>query len=77
MFPLTVLTTSSSLIPHLFSIRLLDFLSSRVLLFIFRLTGIEEDLLDLAHSLGSQQMLVEQLELELEDEQEGVRKGQR
>ncbi|XP_037552193.1 tyrosine-protein kinase Fes/Fps isoform X2 [Nematolebias whitei] len=42
-----------------------------------KLTGIEEDLLDLAHSLGSQQMLVEQLELELEDEQEGVRKGQR
>ncbi|XP_017296972.1 tyrosine-protein kinase Fes/Fps isoform X2 [Kryptolebias marmoratus] len=42
-----------------------------------KLTAIEEELLDLARSLGSQQTSVEQLELELEDEQEGVRKGQR
>lgn len=42
-----------------------------------RLTAVEEELLDLARTLGSQQTSVEQLELELEAEQEGVKKGQR
>ncbi|XP_076583428.1 tyrosine-protein kinase Fes/Fps isoform X1 [Chaetodon auriga] len=42
-----------------------------------KLTAVEEELLDLARTLGSQQTSVEQLELELEDEQEGVKKGQR
>ncbi|XP_041846405.1 tyrosine-protein kinase Fes/Fps isoform X2 [Melanotaenia boesemani] len=42
-----------------------------------RLTAIEEELLNLARSLGSQQTSVEQLELELEEEKEGVKKGQR
>ncbi|KAI3377859.1 hypothetical protein L3Q82_008994, partial [Scortum barcoo] len=42
-----------------------------------KLTALEEELLDLARTLGSQQTSVEQLELELEAEQEGVRKGQR
>ncbi|XP_035761224.1 tyrosine-protein kinase Fes/Fps [Neolamprologus brichardi] len=42
-----------------------------------KLTTIEEELLDLARSLGSQQTSVEQLELELGEEQEGVKKGQR
>ncbi|XP_073319877.1 tyrosine-protein kinase Fes/Fps [Pagrus major] len=42
-----------------------------------KLTAVEEELLDLARTLGSQQTSVEQLELELEEEQEGVKKGQR
>lgn len=42
-----------------------------------KLTAIEEELLNLARSLGSQQTSVEQLELELEKEQEGDKKGQR
>ncbi|XP_072236573.1 tyrosine-protein kinase Fes/Fps [Leuresthes tenuis] len=42
-----------------------------------KLTAVEEELLDLARSLGSQQTSVEQLELELDEEQEGVKKGQR
>ncbi|XP_069549694.1 tyrosine-protein kinase Fes/Fps [Brachyistius frenatus] len=42
-----------------------------------KLTAIEEKLLDLARTLGSQQTSVEQLELELEEEQKGVKKGQR
>ncbi|XP_028258188.1 tyrosine-protein kinase Fes/Fps [Parambassis ranga] len=42
-----------------------------------KLTAIEEELLDLARALGSQQTSVEQLELELEEEQERVKKGQR
>ncbi|KAM4596932.1 tyrosine-protein kinase Fes/Fps [Fundulus diaphanus] len=42
-----------------------------------KLTAVEEELLDLARSLGSQQTSVEQLELELEKEQEGDKKGQR
>lgn len=42
-----------------------------------RLTAVEEELLDLARTLGSQQTSVEHLELELEAEQEGVKKGQR
>uniref|UniRef100_A0A671UUU0 Tyrosine-protein kinase n=1 Tax=Sparus aurata TaxID=8175 RepID=A0A671UUU0_SPAAU len=42
-----------------------------------KLTAVEEELLDLARTLGSQQTSVEQLELELEAEQEGVKKGQR
>ncbi|XP_015229343.1 PREDICTED: tyrosine-protein kinase Fes/Fps isoform X2 [Cyprinodon variegatus] len=42
-----------------------------------KLTAIEEELLNLARSLGSQQTSVEQLELELEKEQEGNKKGQR
>ncbi|KAM7406189.1 hypothetical protein PAMP_000582 [Pampus punctatissimus] len=42
-----------------------------------RLTTVEEELLDLARTLGSQQTSVEQLELELEAERKGVRKGQR
>lgn len=37
----------------------------------------EEELLDLAQTMGSQQTSLEQLELELEAEQEGVKKGQR
>ncbi|XP_044059106.1 tyrosine-protein kinase Fes/Fps isoform X2 [Siniperca chuatsi] len=42
-----------------------------------KLTTVEEDLLDLAQTMGSQQTSVEQLELELEAEEEGVKKGQR
>ncbi|CAK6954906.1 tyrosine-protein kinase Fes/Fps [Scomber scombrus] len=42
-----------------------------------KLTGVEEELLGLARTLGSQQTSVEQLELELEDERDGIRKGQR
>lgn len=42
-----------------------------------RLTAIEEELLELSRTLGSQQSAVEQLELELEEEQGGVKKGQR
>ncbi|XP_030582288.1 tyrosine-protein kinase Fes/Fps isoform X2 [Archocentrus centrarchus] len=42
-----------------------------------KLTAIEEELLDLARTLGSQQTSVEQLELELGEEQDGVKKGQR
>ncbi|KAF0043248.1 hypothetical protein F2P81_004585 [Scophthalmus maximus] len=42
-----------------------------------RLTAVEEELLDLARTLASQQAAVEQLELELEAEQDGVKKGQR
>lgn len=42
-----------------------------------KLTAIEEQLLSLAETLGSQQTSADQLELELEKEQEGVRKGQR
>lgn len=42
-----------------------------------RLTAVEEELLDLARTLGSQQSSVEQLEFDLEAEQEGVKKGQR
>ncbi|XP_029282113.1 tyrosine-protein kinase Fes/Fps isoform X3 [Cottoperca gobio] len=41
-----------------------------------KLTAIEEELLDLARTLGSQQTSVEQLELELDAEREGVKKGQ-
>ncbi|KAM9861075.1 tyrosine-protein kinase Fes/Fps [Aulostomus maculatus] len=42
-----------------------------------KLTAVEEELLELAGTLGSQQVSVEQLELELEAEKEGVKKGQR
>ncbi|KAM6943509.1 tyrosine-protein kinase Fes/Fps [Xenentodon cancila] len=42
-----------------------------------KLTQVEEILLDLARTLGSQQTSVEQLELELDEEQGGVKKGQR
>nr|XP_046241599.1 tyrosine-protein kinase Fes/Fps [Scatophagus argus] len=42
-----------------------------------KLTATEEELLNLARTLGSQQTSLEQLELELEAEQEGIRKGQR
>lgn len=42
-----------------------------------RLTSLEEELMDLARTMGSQQTSLEQLELELEAEQEGVKKGQR
>uniref|UniRef100_A0A672HNW4 Tyrosine-protein kinase n=1 Tax=Salarias fasciatus TaxID=181472 RepID=A0A672HNW4_SALFA len=42
-----------------------------------RLTAVEEELLGLARTLGSQQASADQLEQELEEEQEGVRKGQR
>ncbi|XP_051236423.1 tyrosine-protein kinase Fes/Fps [Dicentrarchus labrax] len=42
-----------------------------------KLTAVEEELLDLARTMSSQQTSVEQLELELEAEQEGVKKGQR
>ncbi|XP_020516690.1 tyrosine-protein kinase Fes/Fps [Labrus bergylta] len=42
-----------------------------------KLTTVEEELLDLARTLGSQQTTAEQLELELEAEQEGVKRGQR
>lgn len=42
-----------------------------------RLTAVEEELLSLAGSLGSQQAYVNQLELELEADEEGVKKGQR
>ncbi|KAM9366153.1 tyrosine-protein kinase Fes/Fps [Symphorus nematophorus] len=42
-----------------------------------KLTAVEEELLSLAQTLGSQQTSVEQLELELEAEQKGVKKGQR
>jgi len=42
-----------------------------------RLTVLEEELLALAQTLGSQQTAVEQLEQELDAECEGVQKGQR
>ncbi|XP_068587045.1 tyrosine-protein kinase Fes/Fps isoform X1 [Cebidichthys violaceus] len=42
-----------------------------------KLTAVEEELLSLAQTLGSQQIAVEQLELELDAECEGVKKGQR
>ncbi|XP_029001196.1 tyrosine-protein kinase Fes/Fps isoform X1 [Betta splendens] len=42
-----------------------------------KLTAVEEELLHLARTLGSQQTSVEQLEFELEAEQGGVKKGQR
>ncbi|XP_059215360.1 tyrosine-protein kinase Fes/Fps isoform X2 [Centropristis striata] len=42
-----------------------------------KLTAVEEELLDLARTLSSQQTSVEQLELELDAEREGVKKGQR
>ena len=42
-----------------------------------RLTAVEEELLNLARTLGSQQTSVDQLELELDAEREGVKKGQR
>ncbi|XP_068594973.1 tyrosine-protein kinase Fes/Fps isoform X2 [Brachionichthys hirsutus] len=42
-----------------------------------KLTAVEEELLDLALTLGYQQTSVEQLELELEAEQEGAKKGLR
>ncbi|XP_047197025.1 tyrosine-protein kinase Fes/Fps isoform X2 [Hippoglossus stenolepis] len=42
-----------------------------------QLTAVEGELLDLARTLGSQQTSVEQLELELDAELEGVKKGQR
>lgn len=42
-----------------------------------RLTTVEEELLDLARTMGSQQASLEQLELELEQEREGIKKGQR
>ncbi|KAM6950252.1 tyrosine-protein kinase Fes/Fps isoform 2-T2 [Lycodopsis pacificus] len=42
-----------------------------------KLTAVEEELLCLARTLGSQQSAVEQLELELDVECEGVQKGQR
>ncbi|XP_054893081.1 tyrosine-protein kinase Fes/Fps isoform X2 [Poeciliopsis prolifica] len=42
-----------------------------------KLTAIEEELLILARSLGSQQMSVDQLELELDNELDGDKKGQR
>ncbi|XP_060901572.1 tyrosine-protein kinase Fes/Fps [Labrus mixtus] len=42
-----------------------------------KLTAVEEELLGLARTLGSQQTTAEQLELELEAEQEGVKRGQR
>ncbi|XP_031702441.1 tyrosine-protein kinase Fes/Fps isoform X2 [Anarrhichthys ocellatus] len=42
-----------------------------------KLTAVEEELLCLARTLGSQQSAVEQLELELDVESEGVKKGQR
>ncbi|XP_030015743.1 tyrosine-protein kinase Fes/Fps [Sphaeramia orbicularis] len=42
-----------------------------------KLTAVEEELLGLARTLGSQQTSVEQLELDLEAEREGVKKGQR
>lgn len=42
-----------------------------------RLTSLEEELMDMARTMGSQQTSLEQLELELEAEQEGVKKGQR
>ncbi|KAJ7986180.1 hypothetical protein DPEC_G00348100 [Dallia pectoralis] len=42
-----------------------------------KLTAVEEELLILASSVGSQQASVNQLELELEEEDEGIKKGQR
>lgn len=42
-----------------------------------KLTAVEEELLNLARTLGSQQTSVDQLELELDAEREGVKKGQR
>ncbi|XP_034045290.1 tyrosine-protein kinase Fes/Fps isoform X2 [Thalassophryne amazonica] len=42
-----------------------------------KLTAVEEELLDLARTMGSQQTAVEQLELELDAERGGVKKGQR
>uniref|UniRef100_UPI003AB0B2AB tyrosine-protein kinase Fes/Fps n=1 Tax=Centroberyx gerrardi TaxID=166262 RepID=UPI003AB0B2AB len=42
-----------------------------------KLTAVEEELLVLSGALGSQQASVDQLELQLEAEKEGVKKGQR
>ncbi|XP_010767679.1 tyrosine-protein kinase Fes/Fps-like [Notothenia coriiceps] len=42
-----------------------------------KLTAVEEELLNLARTLGSQQTSGDQLELELDAEREGVKKGQR
>lgn len=42
-----------------------------------RLTSLEEELLNLARTMSPQQTSLEQLELELEAEEEGVKKGQR
>ncbi|XP_056134951.1 tyrosine-protein kinase Fes/Fps [Lampris incognitus] len=42
-----------------------------------KLTSVEEELMELARAVGSQQVSVDQMELELEQEEEGVRKGQR
>ncbi|XP_056876541.1 tyrosine-protein kinase Fes/Fps isoform X1 [Takifugu flavidus] len=42
-----------------------------------RLTALEEELMDLARKMGSQQTSLEHLELQLEAEQEGIKKGQR
>ncbi|KAK2854090.1 hypothetical protein Q5P01_006751 [Channa striata] len=42
-----------------------------------KLTAVEEELLNLARTLGSQQTSVEHLEFELEAERDGVKKGQR
>lgn len=42
-----------------------------------RLTWLEDELLNLARTMGPQQTSLEQLELELEAEEGGVKKGQR
>ncbi|CAB1339346.1 unnamed protein product, partial [Coregonus sp. 'balchen'] len=42
-----------------------------------RLTAVEEELLSLAGTVSSQQASVNQLELELEAEEEGIKRGQR
>ncbi|XP_055010658.1 tyrosine-protein kinase Fes/Fps isoform X3 [Boleophthalmus pectinirostris] len=42
-----------------------------------KLTAVEEELMDLARTLGTKQATVEQLEQELRSEREGVKKGQR
>uniref|UniRef100_H3CV78 Tyrosine-protein kinase n=1 Tax=Tetraodon nigroviridis TaxID=99883 RepID=H3CV78_TETNG len=42
-----------------------------------KLTALEEELMDLARTMGSQQTSLEHLELQLEAEQEGVKRGQR
>ncbi|XP_028969422.1 tyrosine-protein kinase Fes/Fps isoform X2 [Esox lucius] len=42
-----------------------------------KLTTVEEELLCLASTVGSQQASVNQLELELEEEEEGIKRGQR
>ncbi|KAK7913052.1 hypothetical protein WMY93_013263 [Mugilogobius chulae] len=42
-----------------------------------KLTAVEEELMDLARTLGSKQATVEQLEQELRTERDGVNKGQR